>query len=117
MKPDFKLRIKPTSAARSLVMRDTIVQRNQQLDEAVEWCRENNKRGWAACNSGLFPLIKDRRTINKRLDGDVITGKEKEYCTILTDEEEETVVCHAKNMSCYLQRQRANRADGSKRGG
>ena len=45
---------------------------------------KNNCRGYAAINSGLFPLIKDRRTINNRLDETVATGNEKHYCRILT---------------------------------
>ena len=28
------------------------------------WCKENNKRGLAAINSGKFLLIKDLRTMN-----------------------------------------------------
>ena len=42
--------------------------RSKQLEEAVEWSRVNNKRGWAANISGKIPLIKDLRTINKRID-------------------------------------------------
>ena len=39
--------------------------KSKQLEEAVEWCQVNKKYGWAAINSGKFPLIKDLRTINK----------------------------------------------------
>ena len=71
--------------------------KSKQLEEAVEWCRINNKRGWAAINSGRFPLIKDLRTINKRIDCVVVTGNEKEYCSIFTKDEEESLVCYIRN--------------------
>ena len=58
-------RIKPTSKSTCNVLRDVIMMKSKQLEEAVEWCRINNKRGWATINSGKFPLIKDLRTINK----------------------------------------------------
>lgn len=93
----WNLRIKPTNKARAAVRRDQISERESQLNAAVQWCQHNNKRGWAAINSGLFPLIKDLRTINKRLDGIIVTGKEKEYCSIFTVEEEESIVQHIKN--------------------
>ena len=37
--------------------------KRKQLEEAVEWCQVNKKCGWAAINSGKFPLIKDLPTI------------------------------------------------------
>lgn len=65
---------------------------------------EGNKvRGYSAIKCGLFPLIKDRTTIDKRLDGIVVTGKEKSYCSILTVEEEESLVRHVKNKNRCLQ--------------
>ena len=93
----FNLRLKTSNKSRSNVIRDGIDKKKQQLEEAVEWCRVNNKRVWAAINSGNFPLIKDLRTINKRLDGTIQTGKEKEYCSIFTNDEEESLVRHVKN--------------------
>ena len=71
--------------------------KSKQLEEAVEWCQVNKKYGWAAINSGKFPLIKDLQTINKQLDGVIETGKEKEYCSIFPKEEEESLVCYIKN--------------------
>ena len=73
----FNIRIKPTNKSCCSVIRDQINDQNLQLNKAVEWCREN-KRRWAAINSGLFPLIKDLHTINKCLDGVIQTRKEKE---------------------------------------
>ena len=41
-------------------------------------------------------MNKDLCTINKRLDGIIVTEKEKEYCSIFTVEEE-SIVEHLKN--------------------
>ena len=63
--------------------------REKQLQLAVKYCQENNCRGTAAISAGIYPDIKDLRTINRRLDGELTTGKEKDYCKILTNAEEE----------------------------
>ena len=42
--------------------------------------------------SGLFPLVKNRKTIDSRLDGKIVTGEEKRYCRVLTAEEEIDIV-------------------------
>ena len=78
------------------------MKREDELRNAVVWCRENNARGWSAVKSGLFPLIKDCRTINKRLDGEIRTGHEREYCSILTNDEEISIVRFLKNKNrCF----------------
>ena len=87
----------PNNAAEAKVARKRIRTREQQLVEAVEWCREHNCRGYSAVKSKLFPLVKDRRTIDKRLDGKIITGQEKNYCSILLPSEEEFLVEYVKN--------------------
>ena len=66
------------SKALDALNRKQTVLRESMLKEAVEWCQNNQCRGYAAIKSGHFPLIKDARTINKRLDGKIITGHEKE---------------------------------------
>ena len=53
-------------------------------------------------SAGVCPTIKDQRTINKRLDGKIITGSEKEYCSILTVDEEELVVKYIKSKNRAL---------------
>ena len=73
------------------------------IEEAVEWCRDNGRRGWSAIKSGLFAGIKDPRTINKRLDSVIKTGEEKQYCKILTASEETVLVRHIKNKQRCLQ--------------
>ena len=69
-----QLKIKPSSKAKCLVKSDMLREINCQLNEAVDWCLKNNKCGWAVINFGLFLLIKDIRTINKCLDGEVVSG-------------------------------------------
>ena len=80
MKPRFTLRIQRLSKARCVITREKQNQREKQFDDAVNWCRTHNTRGYAAIASGNFSLIRDPRTINKRLDGYIVTGKEKDYC-------------------------------------
>ena len=98
-KVKFNLRIKPSNKTRAAVIRDAINSKQKQLDAAVQWCHENNRRGWAAVNSGLFPSIKDYRTINKQIDGIITTGNEKEYCSVFTSEEQR--VCDSASL-CLL---------------
>ena len=71
--------------------------KERQGQLTVRYCKEKNCRSFAAISAGICPDIKDHRTINKMLDGNVITGKEKQYCRILTDEEEEILVLFIKN--------------------
>ena len=54
-------------------------------------------------STGLFPSIGCPKTINRRLDGQVITNEEKRYCSLLTKEEEESLVWYMKNRSRCLQ--------------
>ena len=77
--------------------RKQTVAKETTLIQAVERCKLNGHRGWKAVNSGLFHGIKDPRTINKRLDGVIETGKEKDYCKILTSTEEEPLLRYIKN--------------------
>ena len=77
--------------------RKQTVAKETALIEAVEWCKLNRHRGWKAVNSGSFPGFKDPPTIDKRLDGMIETGKEKDYCKILTSIEEESLLRYIKN--------------------
>lgn len=70
--------------------------RTAEIEAAVQWCRENKASGYLALKSGLFPSIKHRNTIDRRLNGEIVTGKEKEYCSILT-KEDESLCCFIKN--------------------
>lgn len=100
----------PNNQAEAKVARNKISRKESQLNEAVRWCKENKVRGYSAIKSGLFPLIKNRRTIDKRLDGKIITGHEKNYCSILLpDDEEASLVRYVINKNrCY---QGINRAE------
>ena len=71
--------------------------REEQLKDAVTYCIANNCKGYSALSTGRFPLIKDPRTINRRLDdkenqGKIVTGEEKAYCKLLTKKEEQSLV-------------------------
>ena len=62
-------------------------------------CKSKNKKE----SNNSKQLIKDHRTINNRLNGGNI-GLEKEYCSILTKKEEESLVrfCKNKSEACSL---------------
>lgn len=93
----------PSTKAEALVARKRTNEKEEQLKAAEAWCRENGKRGYAALKTGQFPSIKDRETINKRLDGKVISGEEKLYCKILTSQEEKMIVEYVKNKNRCMQ--------------
>ena len=88
----WKLQIAPTNKTKSSVLRDQMIEKVSQLNEVIKWHQENKKRGWAAIHLRLFPLIKNLRTSRTYLEGIIETGKEKEYCSIFTVDEEEAVV-------------------------
>ena len=91
----------PNNQAEARVARKKISSKESQLNEAVIWCKQNKARGYPAIKSGLFPFIKNRRTIDKRLDGKIITGQEKNYCSILLPDEEATLVQYVINKNRY----------------
>ena len=111
MKPKSKFRIRvnlkstlnPSSKAEAIIARKATNAKNEQLAKAMDWCRERKVRGHTAIKSGLFPLIKDRETINRRLDGKVSNGRERQYCSILTEDEEMSIVAYIKNKNRALQ--------------
>ena len=78
-------------------------ERQRQLDVAVKYCEEKQCKGFAALSAGVCPDIKDPRTINRRLNGSVTSGKEKDYCKVLTNTEEELLVQYMKNKDRGLQ--------------
>lgn len=103
-KPKFTLRLKgsvavigkPNSKAEATVKRSFINLKEKQIEDAVLWCKDNKKSGYSALKTGLFPLIKDRGTIDRRLNGKVKNLK-KEHLRILTCDEECSVVEFIKN--------------------
>ena len=69
----------------------------KQLTAAVQYCKDNDCSGYAALSSGKFPLIKDPRTINKRLDADIEEAKMYEDRQVLTVEQEKALVQYVIN--------------------
>ena len=58
--------------------------------------KKTAKKGYAALQTGMFPLVKDHGTIDRRLKGNGKNEK-KEHLRILTPEEEGSVVEYIKN--------------------
>ena len=94
----------------ALVARKQTNEKEEQLKAAEAWCRANGKPGYAALKTGQFPLIKDRETINKRLDGKLLTGEERLYCKVLTSQEENMIVQCVKNKNRCICRQLTKRS-------
>ena len=104
MKPQhsWSLRVKPTSKEKVQILKEHRSLKDDQLRKAIQFCHDNNCHGWKAVMSGQFPLIKDERTVNKRLDGLLGVGDEKEHCQVLTNLEEKTIVAHIQNRNRSL---------------
>ena len=62
------------SAAHDRILKQHIDSKHKQIDDAVKYCIENSCRGYKTLLTGNYPLIKDARTINKRLDGVLKNG-------------------------------------------
>ena len=87
MKPKFTPKIsytpqrvksrRPNTKAEAKVAWSASKKRAKELEAAVQWCLENNASGYLALKSGLFPSIKHCNTIDRRLKGDIVAGKEK----------------------------------------
>ena len=104
VKPKFQMKIrrtsyhiqgKPNSKAEAIVKRKNIDEKEKQIQATVNWCKENGKKGYAALQTGNFPLIKDRGTIDRRLIKNI--NCKKEHSRILAPEEEQLVVEFIKN--------------------
>ena len=75
--------------ARRSIYQEQVIKRKEQLIGAVNYCLENECRGKRAVSSGLFPLAKCSKTIDNILDGkSKHPDHAKEYCSVLTFEEE-----------------------------
>ena len=80
------------------VYQEKIETRRAQLIAAVELCKEQRCRGYKALQTGRFPLIKSRHTIDNILDGKSKHPiHSKEYCSVLTTEEEATITSYVVN--------------------
>ena len=107
MKPKFtpriSLRCGGGSRAKANVARGNYNEKMKQIENAIMYCQENNCKGKKALSTGQFPLIKDHKTITRRLDGDVVHGSEKLHVSILLPSEEECLVNFAKNKARAMQ--------------
>ena len=108
-KPTFHLRIQrkiehdaSTIAGAKIAWRKTDAKK-KQLEEAVKFCQENDCRGRVALGTGRLPPIKDWETINRRLDWKVKNGREHDYCAILSETEEQSIVSFIKNKDRCMQ--------------
>ena len=86
----------PNNMAEARVARKKIQTKEEQLRQAVAWCKEHRVREYSVIKSGLFPLVKNRQIIDSRLDGKIVTGEEKRYCSVLTAKEEIDIVEYVK---------------------
>ena len=100
MKPKFNLRLRPKTKHQAASYRGKINLNEQILAKAVEYCKQNNCRGYKAVKQGGFNV--DPRTINRILDGANI-GENKSHLSILTSDEENSIVLYAKNKNRCLQ--------------
>ena len=89
------------------------VAKEEELSRAVKYCQDKDVRDYSAVKTGLFPSIKDARTINKQLDEPTSPTKSKRSdCKILSNMEEQALVLFLKNKSCSMQG--ATRAEATK---
>ena len=89
--------------------------KEKQLKDAAEYCLVNNCKRYTALATGLFPLIKDPRTVNKRIvdsSDKVITGEEKQYCKLMTKKEEQSLVRYLLNRNRCRQGVSEKEAEG-----
>ena len=99
----FKLRVNPVRAPTRVRNKagaaiDAKIHRSRRasMEEALEYCRVNHCSAVAALNTGKFPGV-NRVSLWRRLNGKVQHGKEREYCRILTSDEENSLVNYIKN--------------------
>ena len=99
----LRISFKSNSKAKANINRKAYNERQKQIADAVSYCLENNCKGKAALKTGRFPLIKDHKTISRRLNGEVIHGNERISQSILIPEEEELLVDYAKKKCRAMQ--------------
>ena len=81
MKPKFQLRVQKLQFMRAKSKPEAIMVRKfrdakyTQIEEAVKFCTDHNMRGCKALKTGLYPLVKVRETINRRLGRKIKNGK------------------------------------------
>ena len=58
---------------------------------------------FCAMNLSVLTLKNETERINKCLDGKILTGEERSYCTILTSDEEKSIVHFVNNKNRCMQ--------------
>ena len=110
---DRRRKEKALSQAHLKIYQRQVSRKKDQLKSAIQYCKDNNCRGFKALKTGNFPLIKSPNTINNHLDAKVAhPDKSKDYCSILTSDEEEVLV--KLMVSKNLAKQPFNRKDATK---
>ena len=76
--------------------------REDEIKRAVQYCQDNNCKGYKALKNLDLQFVKDARTINQHLFGKVTTGLEKQHLKILTEKEEASLVKYLinRNRAC-----------------
>ena len=98
------LKLHPDTKAKAKVVKALRVAKEEELSRGVKYCLDKNVRGYSVVKTGLFPSIKDARTINKRLDEPTPTTKSKRSdCKILSEMEQQALVRFLKNKSRSMQ--------------
>ena len=78
-----------SNLVRRTVYSEKVSSKKEQLEKAIQYCRENDCKGYQALSTGLFPLVKSPLTINMYLTQKNKSPSEaREYCSVLTVEEE-----------------------------
>ena len=75
VKPSSRLKRKPETKAVDAVYRKDIKAKKSIKKKKVKQYKENNKQGQPALKTGMFPLIKDNGTIDRKLGGKLTNGK------------------------------------------
>ena len=81
MKPKFQLRVQKLQSVHAKSKPKATIGRKfrgakyMQIEEAVKFCIDHNVPGYKALKTRLYPLVKDRETINRRLDRKIKNGK------------------------------------------
>lgn len=88
----IRIKLRSSDKASATIIRRNYKEKQNQIKQAVTYCEIHNCRGKQALKTGYFPLIKDHKTITRRLNGEVIHGEEKVAQSILLPSEEKSLV-------------------------
>ena len=56
--PHYPWRVKPTSKIKQAINQNNVKKKAEEMKLAVQWCIDNNYRGWSAVKSENFLLLK-----------------------------------------------------------